>query len=290
MAVFPKLVLTLALALPGYQRARPPYTIQGHVTLEGVDLEGPLLVGLESAATRLVESAYTGSGGNFLFQGVSAGVYYVTVSVEGFEEGRERVTVPGFSSGIWVYLKRETPVPGPQRDTIFGKHLVDTRQLSIPKDAIREYQKAMEASKEGDHDRSVERLEHAISLAPRFYEAMVQLGRVYIDLQDYDSAIEVFQFAIPSDIQLAGASFFLGYALYQTGQYDAAEDALVESIESDPGNRPTARLVLTNVFLKQQKPNNALDQLDAYIEESPNDPNMAVASEKRLELMEALGK
>ena len=72
----------------------------------------------------------------------------------------------------------------------------------------------------------------------------------------------------------------LGTAYYKSTFYEEAEANLKHALEFD-AHMPTARLMLANLYMKQQQWQNALTHLDAYLTENPNAADHAQIEETR---------
>jgi predicted Zn-dependent protease len=64
------------------------------------------------------------------------------------------------------------------------------------------------------------------------------------------------------------AHYYLGAANYKSGFLEEAEAALSRAHELDP-RMSMIRLMLANVFMKQNKWEEVLQQLDGYLKENP---------------------
>ena len=78
----------------------------------------------------------------------------------------------------------------------------------------------------------------------------------------------------------------LGLALYKFAQLDRAEAALKKALELAP-KMFQARLMLANVYLKQQRYDSLMDQLDRYLAENPNGEQRSAVEEMRRTLIQA---
>ena len=252
MSVFLKLVLFVAVAQTSAQR----YMVEGSVVFDSAFMSEPVLVRLEGLNSRLFDQLYVNVSGNFKFRYLPAGTYYVRVIHKSFEEVSQRVEVPGLSEGLVIFLQPKLNTPQLQEAPLLGgKHKVDLRQLSIPEDAAREYRKALDDDKKGKTSRVIQRLKRALSIAPNFIEA----------------------------------SFHLGSALYKIGHFEEAEKALMRALKTAP-KEPHLRLMLANVFVKEEKYEQALSQIDAYLEENPDGSERGSAELIRSQLIRAMEK
>ena len=230
--------------------------IEGAVVLDGGFTNQPIAVFLEPLNSRPVEEVHATVAGHFRFVDVPAGSYYIRVKHQGFEEAVQRVDVPAFNRGVVISLRRKANASAPESEIhLGGRFQVDIRQLSIPDDAVREYQKALDENKKGKTARAIERLRRALSIAPNFIEA----------------------------------AFHLGSTLYKAGHFADAEKVLVRGLKAVPG-AGKLRLVLANVFVKERKYDQALLQIDAYLEENPNGPERASAETTRSQLIQAMDR
>jgi tetratricopeptide (TPR) repeat protein len=263
------------------------YGVQGQVTTEELVVLQSVPVRLQGLDVQLYQTDYTDAAGRFYFAGVPRGSYYVIVSVKGFDEVRQRVLIPQ-ENNAWIFVRRSiASSPDESSPAIGGRNSVDVRQLSIPRNAVNEYEEALEAEKDGDVLRAMQRLNKALDMAPRFYEAAVELARMHVDRKEYEAAVNVLRSNLPGDSTVAGAAFYLGFALYNLRQYDDAEDALTTSLLWK-ANKPATRLALANVFIRKIELEKAIEQIDAYLEENPDSAQRAEVEEKRSELMRFL--
>jgi tetratricopeptide (TPR) repeat protein len=108
---------------------------------------------------------------------------------------------------------------------------------------------------------------------------MVNLGSLFIDEaaaragereeagKILDNALDILEASLKLQ-RSAPAYYFLGTANYRSSFYEEAEENLLKSLQMD-SHFAAARLMLGNVYMKQQKWQRALEQLDAYLTENP---------------------
>ena len=87
----------------------------------------------------------------------------------------------------------------------------------------------------------------------------------------------------------APARFYMGATLYRLGSYPEAEDLLLDALGFD-GSLSAARLMLINVYVRQDRLDAALDQSIIFLEEEPDSPQRPAIQDIRSRLEEALGR
>jgi Tfp pilus assembly protein PilF len=222
---------------------------------------------------------------------------------------------PTYSDDISVAGSRSTPIrlaDNPEKISVnrsttketkdnSGTQVIDFRQLSIPKKATNEYEKALRDFQSEKTQSGIEHLQKALKIAPDFYDAhfqlglhcapfdqpqaekalrraaqlnsrvadpLVVLGFLYLQTSRLNEAIEVLDRAVELDPSSARPLYYLGSALYKAGQMARAEMVLKKSLSLDPTNHPV-RLILVNTYLKGDKPAEALQEVEAYLKEAP---------------------
>ena len=84
-------------------------------------------------------------------------------------------------------------------------------------------------------------------------------------------------------------AYYLGSALYKTGAYDTAEEALFVAMDNDP-RMDAARLALINVYVGQQRYEAALEQIALYLEANPDTPEREALEGARSAIEASLGR
>jgi tetratricopeptide (TPR) repeat protein len=86
----------------------------------------------------------------------------------------------------------------------------------------------------------------------------------------------------------AAAHYYRGAAQYRLGMLDEAESALLRALDADR-NFGAARLMLSNVYVKQTRWDLALEQLDAYLAEHPDAPDRPAVEDTRAKIIQRRG-
>lgn len=247
-------LLMLSLLMHPHASQGGKYAVQGRIAWDTVHSPTePLRVRLESFARAIVGEAFTDGAGNFTFGGVPAGTYYVRATADGFQEVSERVDVPSTGSLV-IFMNVETRLPAAGSDSRYGgSYIVNVRELAVPKEAIREYEKALKDMEKGNAATATERLEQAIRIAPDFFEAHVALAKQY---------------------RAAGR---IGDA--ETHWTKAAE---IRGHDAGP------LVELGRLYMERGDASAALSVLERAVDRDPKDPNRSVAIQTRQQLMEIL--
>jgi hypothetical protein len=126
----------------------------------------------------------------------------------------------------------------------------------------------------------------ARDLSPENLRALLGLGRIYLEEAEVQIATgasqnsvkpliarahDLLAEAVVRNPNSAMAGYLLGSAYFRSAAYDSAESELKRSLSLDKGMFP-ARIMLVNVYVVQQKWQNALDTLDKFIVENPSSP------------------
>src|SRR5215471_18155483 len=120
----------------------------------------------------------------------------------------------------------------------------------------------------------------AYELNAKATEPLVNLGSMFIDEaaaragegtdvvgKILDNALDILEESLKIK-RSAAAYYYLGTAYYKSTFYEEAEENLKRALELS-GHPPATRLMLANVYMKQQKWTTALEHLDAYLRENP---------------------
>lgn len=258
----PAFLLLISAAAFG-QRGQQPSTPQSQQQGTDITIRGKLIfssggsderieVRLERAGMQLVQIQYTDSLGNFEFRNIQAATYYISAKVDGYEEvhqevpssfgmGRE-VTISIFMSKPAVTtVRRSVGTDSENPDT------VDVSQLSLPKKAIEEYEKALQDSRKGDTEKAIKGLEEVVRIAPKFYQAHNNLGVLYQKANRYRDAEKEFRRAREINRKGEQPLINLGSLFLQESEFRKAEgdsvagqlldhalDALEEAVKETP--------------------------------------------------------
>ena len=104
----------------------------------------------------------------------------------------------------------------------------------------------------------------------------------------YRQAVDYLRAATQMDPRSARIAYYLGSALYKTGDLDEAEETLWIALDLDP-RMSEARLTLINVYVRQERPEAALEQIAAYLAANPDSADRENLEQARATLEQTVG-
>lgn len=298
--------------VPVYAQAQTFYEIEGVV--EGPDstpLTGVTVL-LEDLTRARIAQTITSSDGRYRFNRIVAGTYYIVAKpgTSGYRTAVRRIEllettrVGSSTSSERVDIALEAM---PQR-TEFG--LATLFAQDVPPKATAKFDRALDRLTKKKMDEAITELNQALEIFPDYFMAALQLGLIYVELEDYQKAIpplvkaiEVNAKAGPAYLALGIASlnlgradlaldalqrarpfeeksfrvhFYLGLTLLELNRLDEAESALKLAYKvGGPQKAASANLYLASVYTKRNQHRQAIDALEAYLRDSPKAANAA---------------
>jgi tetratricopeptide (TPR) repeat protein len=270
-----------------------------------------VLVSLENQARARIGQVITNSDGHYVFSGIIAGVYYISVKPDTnkFHAIYQQIELINTSVGGYSFsiervdftLKPIDRIEGlPARGTVFVQ--------DVPSNAEREYLDGLQSLKKGDKVQAVVRFKKAIHFFPDYFLALQQLGQhflenelyqeaveplrkairvnskgseahlglgiAYVNLDQLKEAIEMLNIARTLDSRAFRAHLFLGMAWIGTGNLEKAEDSLRQALTvGGPVQARAARLYLASIYDKRKEHKQAIGELEAYLRDNPKANN-----------------
>lgn len=278
---------------------------------------------LESDEGQALDRTTSSPNGEFRFKAVKLGRYWLVIEGEKFENVRERLEVDVRTFGVVNVTLVLHPRNG-IRASGSGENVVsvDSLRRKAPKDAMKEYEKALDEQRKGDPKKVLDHLQKAIKIFPDFYDAHLQLGshfqkagnrpeaiksfekaveldpasikarnelgQLYLDSQEYEKAAGIEEEALKIGRVTADNFFILGTAYYKLNELDLAEENLQRALTLSPASMGNAHLQLYNVYMRGRQPMKALEQLDTYLTSFPKASNRDSIQEQADKLRQSL--
>jgi tetratricopeptide (TPR) repeat protein len=288
--------------------AQVAHTLEGKVHLPNGDLPPhSVKVTLTFNGARVYET-FTDLSGRFSFGPLRRGIYHLIAEGDGevFETTTVRAEVSAYVSAAQTFtqniqLKPKAGKPLPRAAVVSAEEL----DASIPEQARKSYQKGMKDGSDQKPENAIKHFQKAIEAHPQFYLAHVGMAEQYAKLNRYDEAIAAFRKAIELKADRAAAQvglgvtlvkqkkysdalgplrrsieienqystpyLFLGLAEMMTGDYTSAETNLLRAYQID---KPAlSHIYLANLYDLKGEPAKAIQHLEAFLKENPDNPN-----------------
>jgi tetratricopeptide (TPR) repeat protein len=269
-----------------------------------------IAIRLQGATTPFNATTESDLTGRFRFRKLPAGAYVVilgalqrTVEVGpslADSKGRVSLTIDLRNAQVEKNLDRQDRV--------------SVRELSIPKDARREYEEAQKALGRPDVTAAIAHLKRAVELAPQFsdawnhlgtiayqtgeyaeaetdfrkgleaepdsYAPLVNLGGVLINLGKWDEALEYNRQAVLKSPHDALANSQLGMAYFYAGKLDSAEKFLTIAKQIDPAHFSHPQALLAEIRIRRNEPGAAAAELQDLLKWHPDLPDASRIKEQ----------
>jgi tetratricopeptide (TPR) repeat protein len=223
--------------------------IEGRVALpSGFSAERHVRIILKNFQVTL-STRLTDKHGEFRFDNLSEGVYYVQAEVEGeeFEPDVKRIELGrGIVSEVTLQLRERRLPLGFNPSRVVS--VAELRQ-SVPATARKEYQLGLKSVSKGDVPSAAAHFQQAIAIYPEYLAARNDLGAQYLKLKRLDEAEKHFQIVLEKDPKNFNAKFNLGLVRIEWKDYLDAISQLNQAIVID-STRPVARLWLGVALLE----------------------------------------
>jgi Flp pilus assembly protein TadD len=235
------IVLTILLLLAAGSAAAQGGSISGRVMLpSGAGLNEQTRISLQNSRG-VKASVYTDNQGQFLFRGLTPGVYDVVVEGDPNRFDIATVTVEVFPNSpalIKVVLKeKKTSISRNESNSVSASEL----DSAIPAKAKKEFERASDAGNQGKTDEAITHLRKAIEIYPAYLMARNDLGTQLLAQGKLAEAAEELQKAMKIDPKAFNPKLNLGIVLVQQRNFSEAAAVLRDAIVLNSA-APSARL------------------------------------------------
>lgn len=216
-----------------------------------------LMVHLLAEGDMPAANMYTDSQGQFAFQGLPNGEYWVVAEADGFQPVRQHVRLDAtINPKAQVNAVLEPVVttgvkPSPVIAGSATSHTLDAKKPSPDSDpkALREFDKGNRSRQKGDLQSAVAHYEKAVEIDPQFYPGLNNLGVVYEIEKDHKRAEEALRKALAIDPSDGEGYLNLGHVFYEEGRYPEALAQLQEGLKRSP-NSAMGHFFLGSTYFK----------------------------------------
>jgi tetratricopeptide (TPR) repeat protein len=249
------------------------------------------------------------SNGQFRFKKLPVGTYSLSIVVPGAGELRSTVDVtPTFADEMGRVERQFTyDKEALAREAQPLSHgMVSVRQLSIPRNARKEYSDARDDLRRQNVEGAWKHFQRAVEIAPQFTEALNYLGVLAYQSDDYALAETYFRQALDQDpetyeplVNLGGvllalgrpeealeinrqaqsfqpedplANSQLGLSHYLLGNDQEALNFLLRTEQIDPAHFTNPQIPLANIYLRSSDEASAMQKLENFLDLHPDSP------------------
>jgi tetratricopeptide (TPR) repeat protein len=179
----------------------------------------------------------------------------------------------------------------------------------VPKKARKAFEEGIKFKKSNDPDKALASFSEALEAYPDYYQALVERADLQLNKRqvaaaaaDYERALKInehypsalrgagyckmvggklvdaisfFDKAVAAEPDSAWGFLLLGMANFELDRRDQARMALQQAVKIDSIQATRAHLYLANLYVRSQQYLQAADELHAYLEVTPGDPNAA---------------
>lgn len=270
-----------------------------------------ILVRLERSGAQAGET-YSDGEGKFSFDEVPPNLYRIVVRQEGYRPVDVAVPINSsvqHSVYLQIELTPEDKPGTASPSTINGGNpaIVDQAALldKFPKQAKKQYDKGTKAQRDGKSDEAIEHYAKALAIAPEMYPARNNLASLYLEQRRFGEAETEFKKVIAENQADANAHFNLANIYLLTDRLNEATDSIEEGLKRQPqsgfgeflmgsvlikrGNArdaekrfrialnddpalTNAHLALVNLYVKENRKDEAIAELSSFLKQSPDSP------------------
>ena len=225
-----------------------PMTVSGRIEAsEGSDLSRLRVQVLPIGSQNVVYETNPNHFGSFEVGTSASGTYELRfVNLQGTVVHSQSLHFP--NSQTLIVKIGQAASPGIQLPPISLSRL----QHKVPKQAVKEYTAAHQASKRGERNKAILHLQKALEIDPDYFEAHNNLGVQWMREGKAAEALRAFERAIAIDASDPLAETNLAVALLTLGRFAEAEAAARAGLRGD-GLSARARLYLALSLLEQNK-------------------------------------
>jgi tetratricopeptide (TPR) repeat protein len=309
-------VLAFLLAVPASSWASP-VALTGTVFSEDHQRIEHASVRLCDGGGNTLAEEVTSESGEFSFHGLSRASYLLEVSAYGYQSQEVPFDL-NFNSdrGVNIYLK---PLKASQPPSAPG-NTVSAHEMSMPqaaRDLVDSGKRKFWVDK--NHEAGMQDLEHAVQLAPGYYEAYFEIGMAYLLLGKQDDAERNFRKSLEASQEKYGDAYVgLGSTLINKGKIAEGESALTHGVQLNPKsslgfyelgkvqlsqkrideasksaeqarslapNFASVYRLLANIHIQQKNYAALLQDIDAYVKLDPDSPAGVRAKQMREEVV-----
>jgi len=209
-------------------------TITGRVMLpSGVTNSSHLKIILSNSQAPIT-TLYSNKNGEFSFDNLRAGTYYVEAFADDtlYEPLKQQVHIkPGAPVYLTLYLtEKNGPGAKTSRRNVVS---IAEDERAIPAAARKAFDQAGKLIDKGDFDSAIIQLNKAVAIYPEYVTARNKLGVQYLKRKRWPEAAEQFKAILEKNPKYFDARLNLGIVLYEEKHFNEAVEELAQAVSLD---------------------------------------------------------
>jgi tetratricopeptide (TPR) repeat protein len=217
--------------------AQSIHTLQGKViSPSGSQPANPVMVTLTFSGRPIYET-FTDLSGRFSFTALSRGRYQLTAKGDGitFESTSVYAEISAFGNAPQLFTQdiQLRPLLGKpnQRAAVVSAFAQD-----VPADARQSFEQGLKLADAGDSNKAIEKFQYAVRIFPKYFEAHLQLGNLFLKSGRAGDAI--FELDLAREINPNDERSYQSFGLLLMGQrnYPVAVAIFAEAARLNPSN------------------------------------------------------
>jgi tetratricopeptide (TPR) repeat protein len=246
-------------------RAHRGVAVRGQVSSE-TTFAGTLTVELLEGGHSLSASTYLHPDGSFEFASVSPGTYELRIAGgSGTVVYHQTVMINGPEPNLSISIPARPNAGSSSGGTISIRQL----QHKVPREARKEFDKGVAASRKSDHSGAVEHFQKAVSIDPELADGYNNLGSAYAALGQLEQAAEQYQKTIDLVPEHTLALANLSVTLCKLKQYSDAERVARRALKLDSGLLKIRYILAVSLIAQHGNNAEALENLQRASTEVP---------------------
>jgi tetratricopeptide (TPR) repeat protein len=227
------LVVILNLLFHTSPQANAQFAIRGYVRNSSGQAVANVRVSLLDEYRQTLKTLFSDATGRYEFRAVSRGVFFLRVDTTGtiYENIEQRIELSSLSATRveepvmmdLIIKAKKTSLPGGQPSTTFSQE--------VPEAARKEFERGLNHLKNNKADLAIISFKLAVEMFSDYYDALEQLGNLYVEQRDYASAEPVLAQALEINKSGWRAHYSFGIAQYNLNRRNDAIASLKRAIE-----------------------------------------------------------
>ena len=288
-----------------------PYVIFGNVRLPDGSLAREVAVRLTST-TGLERGTFTDDSGRYELRDLPRGHYFLSASnpqdPDQFSDSAEidtsRAFITRITANLYLRYKSVQTLPPPA-----GSPVISAKEFAqhVPKQALKSFNRGVDFSREGKLKQAEQEFTHALEVFPNYFQALSERGSLYIAQgrmgeasQDFNNSLKInpeygpalrgsgicefhagnyadaltyLEKAVSAEPSVARDWFLLALTYGALDRWGAARMAFQQALTLDPKGSARAHFHLANICIRENRLDEAISELDAYLAALPDAPD-----------------